>query len=159
MPLLPATLASELNNLALYDTEAAAIEGWATAWINYWASATSNGMPVTPPAEATLAAAKLAMSGAMVGLSSVGATAIQAGITAFWGILVATPVAIFAAATLITPPPTLGSIASLLAPVFTTNAVPGITKEIAMRNISVSLHTNNLGGTATFPVPIVAPIL
>jgi len=160
MPLTPALLAAELDTqVQNAATEPPARAALALAWANYFYNATSNGVPVTP---GSLAGAQAAMAAALTGMSvsGAGAAAIQAGITAFWTAIVGTPPAIFAAATVITPPPTLGGIAAALPPVFAANTMPGVTKTQALNAIAIVLHANGgIGSIATFPGPVVAPIL
>jgi hypothetical protein len=149
-------LKDELMNLGFYDDEGEAIESLALAFKNYFLDAASNGIPVSPVA-ADLG--EVAMRGALTGLSTTGAAAIQAGIVAFWGALV--PAVVFPPALAIIPPPTLAGIAAALTPVFLANTVGKLGKEPSMDAISVVLHANNLGGTAAFlgPPPLVSPIL
>jgi len=76
MPLVQATLATQLDTqVQNVTTEAAARTAWAQAWRNYFASAASNAVPITP---AALTAAQAAMAPALTGLSLTGAAAIQA---------------------------------------------------------------------------------
>jgi len=160
MPLTPALLATELDTqVQNAATEPPARAALALAWTNYFYNATSNGVPVTP---GSLAGAQAAMDAALTGMSATGAgaAALQSGITAFWTTIVGTPAAIFVAATLITPPPTLAGIAAAVQPVFASNTMPGVTKTQALNAIATVLHANGrIGGTATFPGPVVAPIL
>jgi hypothetical protein len=100
------------------------------------------------------------MATGMTGMSSAGAgaVAIQTGITSFWTTIVGTPAAIFAASVLITPPPTLAAIAAALVPVFAANVA--LAKTPALNAIAAVLHASGgIGGTATFPGPVVAVIL
>src|SRR3990172_7403360 len=147
MPLVQATLATQLDTqVQNVTTEAAARTAWAQAWRNYFASAASNAVPITP---AALTAAQAAMAPALTGLSLTGAAAIQAGILAWWGALGAEPAAAFPGATLIVLPPLTAGIAAALAPVFVANKGPGVTKTQALNAIATALHTSGgLGGTA-----------
>jgi hypothetical protein len=161
MPLLPNTLRDELVAIGNVADEESARDGWADAYATYFSGATSNGVPV-----GSVTAARNAMDAALVGLSTTGAVAIQAGITAFWGALVASPAVVFAGATVITPPAGLSNISAdilLAAPLNVTQSNDATTALgfIASGGLggNVGLHTLSLGGTATFPGPIVAPIL
>lgn len=156
MAMLSATLKSELLSLGLYETEAAAISGWAEAFDNYFQDAESNGIPVTP---SSTAVAKAAMAAAMTGLSTAGATALATAITAYWTSLASTPGAIFAGATAITPPALLANIQTDLETVFAANISGSASKDAAMEAIANALHVDNQGGTATFPGPAVFPVL
>jgi len=142
------TLKSELLSLELFNTEASAISAWANAFRIYFEDAESNLIPISVPA---LGTPEAAMKGAMTGLSTAGASAIQAGIVAFWGSLTAAPATYFAAATVITPPPGLSGIATALQAIFDTNISSRASKEEAMAAIAGVIHPANLGGTATFP--------
>lgn len=145
MALSSATLASELDaQVGNVATEAAARTAWAQAWNNYFGHASCGGTI----SGLALPAAKSAMASALTGMSSSGASAIQAGIAAWWAALV--PATAFAGATVITPPATVSGIAAALASVFTTNNAPGVTKTQALANLAAVLHANGgLGGTAT----------
>jgi hypothetical protein len=154
--LLAATLATEMDaEIGNVATEALARTAWAQAWRNYFAGALANGVPI---AAAALDAGQSALASGLTGMSSSGASAIQTGLTAWWAALV--PATAFTGATVITPPPGLTGVAAALAPVFVTNNAPGITKTQALTNLANALHAAaGIGGTATFPGPVVAPIL
>lgn len=158
MALSSEKLADELSSLELYDNEADAISAWVLAFRNYFSDAVCNGVSVVP---ASLVPSSSAMQGAMAGLSSsgLGAAKIQAGIVAFWGALV--PAIAFPTSTLIVPPPTLSAIAAALNAVFLANVAGKLGQAESIEAIVVVIHANNLGGTATFPIPTptVFPIL
>lgn len=163
-----ATLKTELLGMGLHSAESAAIEAWAEAFTKYFEDAISNAVPIVVAALRTpTTGPKDLMKAGMTGLSVTGPAAIQAGITAFWGALVTVPAIYFPAATLITPPPTLATIAADLLLVMPVNVAESASTDTAMGRIAsghppvimLGLHTLNLGGTATFPGPIVAPIL
>lgn len=149
MTLLAATLATELKNTGLYTTEAEAIDAWASAYKTYMLGATSNAIVITP---AALDAAKLAMVGALTGLSVNGATALQAGIVAFWGAIV--PATAWLTVTVITPPVLLTGLTAALTSVFASNKTGSLSKNDSMDTIAGAIHTNSLGGTATWPTPV-----
>lgn len=149
MALLSTTLATELKAMDLYDLEADAINAWAAAYKEYMKGATSNGVTIVPVA---LVPAEAAMVGALTGLSTSGATALQAGIVAFWGAIV--PATAWPTVTVITPPPLLAGLGAALTTVFTANMSGALSKDASMDAIATSIHTNSLGGTATWPVPI-----
>ena len=156
-----ATLEIELLNLALYDTEAAAIVAWADAFGVYFANATTAvGGPILAPG---LATAKAAMALGLAGLSTGGAAAIASGVSAFWLAGVGAPVTWWAAASLIVPPVALTALQAQLETTFTQNIDEEASKATSMQRIADNIHTACTGtatdGTATFPGPIVSPIL
>ena len=152
-----ATLETELNNLALYDTEAAAITGWVNAFSTYFADATTatkgtifaRGDP----------AARTAMVAAMTGLSTAGAAALTAGIVAFWNHGVNRPNVWWATCTAIAPPAALATLEAELDATFAQNIAEEASKALSMQRIAGKIHTACNGGTATFPGPIVDQIL
>jgi len=147
-------------SMAPTPAEATAIANLSDAWATYFAGASVMGAPV-----GSLAAAKSAMQGALVGMSvaNAGPAKIQAGITAFWGVIVASGPTLWVippnTITLVAPPPTLGAIAAALTGVFASNAAdPTKTLAQATNAIATVLHTNGgLGGIATVQPPPVAP--
>lgn len=149
MALLAATLATELKALDLYDTEAEALTGWAAAYKKYMEGASSNGVPIVA---ASLVPAEAAFIGAGTGLSTGAATALQAAILAFWGAIV--PATAWPTVTVITPPALLSGLATALTSVFTANTEGGLAKDASMEAIATAMHTNSLGGTATWPTPV-----
>lgn len=148
--------------MAPTNSEATAIQNFADAWDNYFKGASVSGVSAVP---AALASAKSAMIGAMTGLSTTGAAAMQAGIIAYWGavstgfaaIWLIPPNTVVAAA----PPTGLSGLAAALTTVFATNAAdPTKTIGQATAAIAAVLHTTGgLGGIATVqPPPVSAPI-
>jgi hypothetical protein len=156
--MLPTALKDAMMNIGLYANESEGIDAFAEAWKTYFTDASSNGIPVLA---AALTPAKSAMTAAMTGYKTAGATAIQAGIVAWWGSLVAVPASAFTAAILLVPPPAISGIGAALVSVFAANVSGGLGKDAARTAIAAALHGNNLGGMATFPgvPPIVAPVL
>lgn len=172
MARLAATLKTELlSNLApppdgggFPTTEADAIEKWAEAWVKYFEDAESNSVPITVAALRTpTTGAKDLMKGGLAGLATTGALALQTGITAFWGALVAGPALYFSGASIITLPPTLSAIEADLDAIFAANISGEVSADDAydaIVNGPVGLHAGGgNGGTATFPGPTVADIL
>lgn len=153
-----ATLETELNNLALYSAEGPAITAWADAFGVYFADATTaTAGAILAPGVAT---AKTAMAGAMTGLSTTGAVAIAAGITAFWATGAAAPVTWWAGCTLIVPPVApLAALVAALGVTFALNIAEEASKAVSMARIAANIHTACTGGAATFPGPVVDPIL
>jgi hypothetical protein len=161
MALVQATLATELEAMVHTDTEAAAISNFATAFDNYFQGASVLGTPVT----GSTAAAKAAMIGAMTGLSTTGAAAITAGITAYWGVItpaVATIWVLVPPLVSATPPPTLAAITAALTATFTANKDASLSLSASAAAVAANIHTNQLGGIAiqsTLPSPTPQPIL
>lgn len=162
MPLIQATLASGLQNLAPVDVEASAAQNFADAWETYFMGASVAGVPV-----GSLAAAKSAMVGALTGMSAPGggAAIIQAAITSFWGVVTASASTLWVIPPNVvpsaTPPPGLGGIAAALSAVFASNSAdPTKTIAQAAASIATVLHTNGgLGGIAIVqPPPVSSPI-
>jgi hypothetical protein len=161
MPLAATTLGNELKNLTPVKTEAEAIANFATAWEGYFSNATVNAVVVTP---GTLTPAINALKGAMVGLSATGAAAakMQSGITAFWGVVVASAAAIWVTTPPIiaaTPSPLLGGISAALSGVFTSNQAGNLSLADAAQAMAAALHPLQLGGVATLSPNIPMPIL
>ncbi len=167
MALVQNTLASGLANMAPTSVEATAIQNFADAWDTYFQGASVAGVPCTG---GSTSAAKSAMIGAMTGLSVTGAVAMQAGITAYWGVIAPAAVSVWTVppntTVSATPPPTLGAISAALTPVFASNAADP-TKTIAQATAAIAavLHANGgIGGICILqppgPVPPVpTPIL
>jgi len=149
MTLSANTLATELKALSLYDTEAAAITAWAGAFGTYFQGAQSNAVVIV---SGSIAVAETAMIGAATGLATGAGTALQAGITAFWGALV--PAIAWPTTTVITPPGLLAGMGAALDAVFASNMAGALDKNTCMTNIANIIHANVQGGTATWPLPI-----
>lgn len=160
MPLSQPTLAAELRNLKPAKLEPTAISNLSTAFTNYFAGATVGGVPAVV---LTLAPAKAAMQAALVGMSVPGAAPgkIQAGITAFWGVIAATAAAVWpgtAPPTVsATPPPGLAGIAAAIVAAGAANVA---VKDIgaAAQALAAAIHPTQLGGIAITP-PGTLPIL
>jgi len=160
---IEAQLATNLQALVLYDNEPDAIDAWAGAFAEYFKNAVT-GMVLNVPilADAIDGLAKPAMVGGMVGLSTLGAQAIQNGISLFWAQMIASPPLFFPAATLIVMAPGVTGIEAALQPIFDLNKNEEADKNTAMQRIAQVIHAQNAGGTATFPGvpnPIVETIL
>lgn len=163
MPLLAPTLASELEAMVPVGTEVEAINNFVGAWEGYFANASVAGVPTMA---GSLTAAATAMRGALVGMSSAGAgaTALQAGITAFWGAVVGSAATIWVLAppvTSATPPPGLGGMGVALEAAFLANINGGLSLTASVTNIANVLHPLQIGGIAvqTGAPPVNIPIL
>ena len=148
MPLVPTALASAMEAMTPTDQEAIAIQNFAGAWETYFKDAATMGVPTTP---GSLAGAKSAMIGAMSGLSTAGATAILAGITAFWGVVAGASASIWPGTLSAVPPPGLAGIPAALVPVFAANTAGNLAIDPAMQAIAGAIHPTQLGGIANWP--------
>lgn len=156
-----AAIEAELLALTLYDNEPDAIDAWAEAYTAYFEDAQSavTSVPVISAALHAAGGPKELMAAAMVGLSTAGAAAIVAGITAFWGRLVTGPASsYFSGATVIAPPAAIAGLSAALVATFATNIATSASKADAMGAIADDLHTASNGGTVTFPGPSVEAI-
>jgi len=163
MTLSQSTLANGLAGLTPTSDVSAAIATLADAWEAYFSAATVGPTPVVP---GTLAPAKAALVTALAGLNAPGggATAIQAGIVAWWGVVVPAAAVIWAGNTppvlSCTPPPSIGTIAAALVPVFASNQASNLSLTAAAAAIAAVLHPLQLGGIAAVgPPPGTVPIL
>lgn len=131
------------------------------AFGRYFGDSIANGIPVTKESVTTLAVP--AMTAAMAflpgGTPADGAAVFVAGFTAFWGAMSAAPPSFFTGATVITPPPGLATLAAAIVSAFALNLL-ATELAVAAANLAAVFHPSaGLGGTATFPGPVVAPIL
>ena len=163
MPLSAAALANELEAMVPVGTEAEAIDNFSGAFEGYFADASVAGVPTNG---GSLTPATTAMKGALVGMSNpgAGATAIQAGIVAFWGVVATSAAIIWTLAPVLisaTPPPGLGLIAAALEAVFTANIEGELSLTDSVTNVANALHPLQLGGIAvqTGVPPVNIPIL
>jgi len=152
MPMLSATLASGLTRMEPMNNEPGAIQGWTDALSDLFSTAAiAGGAPIVLyPAVKTAAQALFA---AMSGMSAPGAAPqkIQDGITAFWGILVslAPSQAVFPGFVIVTPPPTLPTIAALVTSTGMASAAAGLDEAAANNMLALAIYGANLGGLAT----------
>ena len=157
MARIAAALKTRLNGLALYDTETRAIKGWRDAFGFYFKYATTATQGAI--LKEGLSAARSAMGMAMTGLSTASAAAIVSGITAFWNYGVGAPAGWWPTCTAIAPPAALATLEAELDATFAQNIAEEASKAICMQRIASKIHTACNGGTATFPGPVVDPIL
>jgi hypothetical protein len=155
MVMISDTLAGELENMVPTEVENEAIDRFAAAWETYFYDAVVGAIPANP---GTLSAATSAMKSTMVGMSTqdAGATAIQTGITAFWGIVAASAPSIWTTVppcTGATPPPVLSTIAAALTGVFSANTAGELGLSDACAAIAAAIHPLNLGGICVIPTP------
>jgi hypothetical protein len=158
MPLTAATLADGLKTMTPADNEADAIAAFSAAWEAYFAEATVLGIAVNG---GSLAGALGALEGALTGMSATGAGAasLQAGITAFWGVVATAAATIWTMVPPVppplgaTPPAGLAGIAAALVPVFASNTSSAADLDTAATNIATAIHATQLGGIALIPPP------
>jgi hypothetical protein len=161
-----AALATNLESMAPTTSEATAIANLSEAYRAYCAGAQANGVPISG---AVLAAAKTAMQGALVGLSTTGAVSIQAGCVAFWASVALGLASSFTGALAITPP-TCAALSAALTATFAANVAANKTLPQAAEAVADAIHLQTAGalntnlpgvgtGTVTFPGAIVAPII
>lgn len=152
MPLVAATLSSQLQAIANGDNIAAAQNAWADAFNTYMQASTA-GAPLNP---AIAVAARAAMLAALGSLNSAGASALQAGVAAYWTAL--NVAGAYGVSTAVTPPPGVAGLAAALAPVFTANTAGKLAKPASCDALAAAWHPLMLGGTALIvgvPTPIV----
>jgi hypothetical protein len=154
MPLVAATLATQLENMTPVSTEAEAITNFANAWLEYFKTAATVGVPCT---EGSLNSALATMKSTLVGWNAPNSAAqkIGAAITAFWGVVVGAAPTIWPAPMIIsaTPPPGLGGIASALEAVFAANLSARLELRPAVTAVANAIHPLQLGAIAIFPPP------
>lgn len=148
MVMSPTTLGGELANMVPTDQEIEAIQTFADAWEKYMGGSAAGPVPAVP---GSFAGAKGSMIGAMSGISTTGATAIAAGIAAFWGVVATSAATIWPPALSATPPPGLSGIAAVLAAVLVANTVGELSLVDATNAMAAAMHPANLGGIAVFP--------
>jgi len=146
--MLAATLKTNLLAMGLFGTELDAVNAWVDAWTAYFEDAESNAITIVP---AALDPAKVAMVGAMSGLSVAGSSAIQSGVVAFWGAII--PATAWPTVTAIVPPSGLSGLAASLDSVFAANIAGEKSAADSYDAIASAMHTVNLGGTAAWPPP------
>ena len=155
-----ATLKSGLEALEATGDEAVAIQRLAIAYEDYMNDAMSNGLSVLPGS--MLLTPFNNMKTAMVGIgdfnTTAAATKLAAGLTAFWAAMSAAPATIFTGATAITPPVTLATVGTGIQAAFDANVAAGKGLSDAAQALADAISVGSLGGTATFPGPIVSPI-
>lgn len=158
MALSNVTLHTELLNMVPVATEAESASALTDAYAVYAAGATANGVPLT---SAGIVLGQAAMLSALSGMSSPnqGANRLRSGFNAFWTAIAGAAAVSFPGSTLVTPPP-FSALEGLLASTFSTNTSGELSLSTALQNVANAIHAATLtGGTATFPGPVVSPIL
>ena len=157
MAMSQGALAAQLVNLAPAATEAAAIATLADAYAVFAGDAVAGAVPITP---AGVGLGKAAMQLALVGISTPGAgSAVLTGaVQAFWAAVAGGLATSFAGATAIVPPPHAG-LQVLLDATFAANTASQASQAAATDAVATVLYNQAIvGGTATFPGPVVSPI-
>lgn len=145
-------------------TEIEAIDYITTKWVEFFSDASTFGVTANP---AALEPAKGAMASALVGISvpNAGAAKLTSGISAFWGVVIASAPVVWVTApplALAVPPGGIGGIAAALAPTFASNMAGSKSLEDSANAVASAILSTQLGGTATntlAPTPITMPIL
>lgn len=151
MPLASASLSSQLQAIANGDNVVAAQNAWADAF-NTYMQASAAGAPLNPAIALT---ARSAMFAALGSLNSAGATALQAGVAAYWTAL--NVAGAYGASTAVTPPPSVAGLAAALSPVFAANTAGNLSKVASCDALAAAWHPLMFGGTALIggiPTPI-----
>lgn len=157
MTMSSGTLATELANLIPAASEAVAAATLAVAYATFAADAVAGVVSITA---AGVGLGKAAMLSALVGMSTPGAgpAVITSAVQAFWVAVAAGLATSFAAATAITPPPHAG-LQVLLEVAFVANTASRASLVDAAQAIATAMASQAIiGGTATFPGPIISPI-
>lgn len=157
MAMAQSTLEQELLNLDPQPTEAGAAAILTDAYGAFVLEAEAGGVMIS---EVGVDLGKAAMLPALTGMSLGNAeTFWSAAVIAFWGAVAGALTGSFAGATLITPPPHAG-LSTLLSAAFTANIATQASKETAMAVLAAVFYSQAIvGGTVTFPGPVVAPII
>jgi hypothetical protein len=159
MALVAATLGAALASMTPVDNEAQAVQSFVDAWDTYFSLSGVMGVPTNP---GSLQGALSAMQGAMTGMSAdgAGAASIQAGITAFWGVVATSSPTIWTTVppnTSATPPPGLGGIAAAVSAVFTANVQGKLSLAAAASALANAVHPTQLGGICILPTAPAGP--
>ncbi len=158
MAMSSSVLATQLINLTPSATEAGAVATLANAYSVFASDATAGAAAITP---AGIALGKATMQVALAGVSSPGAGAavLTAAIQAFWGAVAGGLAASFAGAAAIVPPPQAG-LQALLVSTFASNTSGSTSLADAAQAIATIVFNQAIiGGTVTFPGPVVSPIV
>lgn len=154
--MLTPTLKNGIGQMMNVNVEAQAIATFVDAYIQFVSTATAGIVPIVPAALQT--APKVAMIGAMSGLSKNGAQAIQAGVAAFWAACVPLAATLFPTALLLTPPAAVAGLSGLLTGVFTANTQGQLPLDACAQNMATAIFTGSQGGTVTLPPSVITPI-
>lgn len=152
------TLATELLNLDPVAVESDAITALTDAYGVFAAEAVAGAQTLTA---AGVDLGKAAMSAALVGMSApnAGAAILVTAAQAFWAAVAGGLATSFAGATVITPPPH-ASLLALLNATFPSNTSGALSKADATQNVANNFYAEAIvGGTVTYPGPVVSPIL
>lgn len=157
MAMSTAALAAQLLSLVPATTEAAAVATLTDAYGAFASDATASAVAVTPTG---VTLGKNAMRAALVGVNSSGAgsAVLTAAIQAFWVAVAAGLATSFPGAAAIVPPPHVG-LQALLDATFATNTAGRANLADATQAVATDLHNQAIiGGSVTFPGPVLSPI-
>ncbi len=157
MALIPSTLTAGLSQLQSTTDEASAINVIVSSYINFMSSAMCGPIPIVPAALHTTP--KLAAMAALTGFSqqNQAATSISNAIAGFWAAMVPLAATLFPTATVITPPPTVGTIGGLANVVFSANTSGNMSLPQAAQTLAQVIYGCSQGGMATIPTPTPTP--
>lgn len=150
-------LATQLLSLVPVATEAEAISVLADAYAVFAAGATAGAVPMAAPG---VSLGKAAMLSALAGMSSpdAGASVLASAATAFWSAVAGGLATSFPGATAIVPPPH-AALQTLLDSTFASNVASTTLQAAAVNAVAVDFYGQAIvGGSVTFPGPVVSPI-
>lgn len=158
MVMSASVLATELLNLDPVDNEVDAITTLTDAYATFAADAVAGAQSLTA---AGVALGKAAMITALTGVSvpNAGAAILVAATQAFWAAVAAGLATSFVGATAITPPPHSG-LSAAFAVTFPANTSGALSKAAATSAVADDFYAQAIiGGTVTYPGPVVSPII
>jgi hypothetical protein len=151
-------LATQLLSLVPVETEAQAIVALTDAYGVFAADAVAGVAPITV---AGVVLGQAAMRAALVGMSAPGAApaVLVAATQAFWGAVAGGLAVSFLGAIAIVPPPHVG-LQALLTLTFSTNTTTSASQVVATNAVAGDFYNQAIiGGSVTFPGPVVSLIL
>jgi hypothetical protein len=158
MVLVPAPLATGLTDMVATDDTSAAIDVFASAFVDYFGGASVLGIPAN--AGVIGGAPKTAMIAAMSGLNSIdgAAQAIQDGVTAFWNAVLPLALTVWPGTVgpIIPPaiaPPGLAGIASAVQAAFDANTAGGLSLSACASAVASAIHGTQAGGLVNLGPP------
>jgi len=158
MAMSASALAAQLLNLVPAATEVAAIATLVDAYGTFSSDAAAGAAAITA---AGVALGKAAMQAVLVGVSAPGAgsAVLTAAVQAFWAAVAGGLATSFPSAVAVTPPPHAG-LQALLDATFAANTAARANLVDAAQAVATDLYNQAIiGGTVTFPGPVVSPIL
>lgn len=141
-----------------------------TAWAGAYRAFVEQGMAAgVPPAPGSLAGAEAAMKAVVDGMMAtpgMGATAMQAGVVAFWAAVAATSAAVFTGSLSTVPPPSLPGMSAAILATAAANLMlipsdpwaPAASQAAAL-NLATAIFSTSVGGLVIFPGPAASPFV